>query len=144
MIVSALININLHLYICCGINTGGEGPHQTLFQGQGLRMKISMERWTRSYYCQNFLSLEILPQKLFNRKERPNFLNIDLTFRASQAENAVRFKDYYHKNWRSCAVRWVLAYRNNLPTKGCNDTQAIESTFSAIKRFSKCEFGMHT
>ena len=68
----------------------------------------------------------------------------DLTVRAGQAVNAVLFHDYYFKNWRSCSFRWVLAYRKNLPTKGCNDTQAVESTFSAIKRFSKSEFGNRT
>ena len=35
----------------------------------------------------------------------------------------------------SCAFRWVLGYRKNLPTKGCNDTQAVKSTFSAINVF---------
>ena len=68
----------------------------------------------------------------------------DLTVRAGQALYSTSFQEYYNKNQKSCAFRWVLAYRKNLPTKGCNDTQAEESTFSAIKRFSKCEFGNRT
>ena len=68
----------------------------------------------------------------------------DLTVRAGQALYSTSFQEYYNKNWKSCAFRWVLAYRKNLPTQGCNDTQAVESTFSAIKRFSKCEFGNRT
>ena len=31
--------------------------------------------------------------------------------------------------------------RKNLPLKGTNDTQAIESTFRAIKHYSKVAFG---
>ena len=68
----------------------------------------------------------------------------DLSVRAGQAVNACSFHEYYLKNWKPCAFRWVLAYRRNLPTKGCNDTQAVESTFSALKRYSKCEFGTTT
>ena len=68
----------------------------------------------------------------------------DLSVRAGQAVNSTTFLEYYSKNWKSCAFRWVLAYRKNLPTKGCNDTQAVESTFSAIKRISKSEFGNRT
>ena len=67
-----------------------------------------------------------------------------LTVRAGQAINATSFRDYYEKNWKSCSFRWVLAYRKNLPTKGCNDTQAVESTFAAIKRIAKSEFGNRT
>ena len=68
----------------------------------------------------------------------------DLSVRAGQAVNACSFQEYYLKNWKPCAFRWVLAYRRNLPTKGCNDTQAVESTFSALKRYSKSEFGTTT
>ena len=64
-----------------------------------------------------------------------------LDVRAGQAANYVSFHDYYERNWKDCAFRWVFAFRKNLPTKGCNDTQAVEATFSAIKSLSKSEFG---
>ena len=68
----------------------------------------------------------------------------DLSVRAGQAVHSATFLEYYSKKWEPCSFRWVLAFRKNLPTKGCNDTQAIESTFSAIKRISKSEFGNRT
>ena len=63
-----------------------------------------------------------------------------LFVRPGQATKPISFVEYYQKNWLGCAFRWVFAYRKNLPTNGANDTQAIEATFSAIKRFSKLEF----
>ena len=42
------------------------------------------------------------------------------------------------------AFRWVYAYHKNLPTNGTNDTQASESTFRAIKYYTKAEFGNRT
>ena len=68
----------------------------------------------------------------------------DLSVRAGQAVKPTSFHEYYLKNWKPCAFRWVLAYRKNLPTKGCNDTQAVESTFAAVKRMTKTEFGNKT
>ena len=52
-----------------------------------------------------------------------------LLVRAGQTLNEVPFKDYYTKCWKDCAFRWVLAFRKNLPTKGCNDTQVIDLAF---------------
>ena len=72
-------------------------------------------------------------------RERENKLlemTSDLDVRAGQAANYVSFHDYYERNWKDCAFRWVFAFRKNLPTKGCNDTQAVEATFSAIKSLS--------
>ena len=68
----------------------------------------------------------------------------NLSVRPGQASKPISFADYYNKNWSQCAFRWVFAFRKNLPTNGANDTQAIESTFSAIKRFSKLEFPSRT
>ena len=83
--------------------------------------------------------------KPYNERENKLMdMTKDLTVRAGQAVNATIFYEYYLKNWKPCAFRWVLAYRQNLPTKGCNDTQAIASTFAAIKRISKSEFGNRT
>ena len=64
----------------------------------------------------------------------------NLNIRPGQSSKPISFIDYYRKNWMSCSFRWVFAFRKNLPTNGANDTQAIESTFAAIKRFSKLEF----
>ena len=71
-------------------------------------------------------------------------LTSDLSVRPGQAVHTTSFREYYTKNWKNCAFQWVLAYRRNLPTKGCNDTQAVESTFSVIKRITKTEFGNRT
>ena len=68
----------------------------------------------------------------------------DLSVRAGQAVKPTSFHEYYLKNWKPCAFCWVLAYRKNLPTKGCNDTQAVESTFAAVKCMSKSKFGNRT
>ena len=68
----------------------------------------------------------------------------ELYIRPSQSTKPVGFVEYYNKNWKSCSFRWVFAYRKNLPTNGANDTQAIESTFSAIKLYTKIEFGRRT
>ena len=65
----------------------------------------------------------------------------DIDVRAGQAANYLSFHEYYERNWKDCAFRWVFAFRKNLPTKGSNDTQAVEATFSAIKCLSKSEFG---
>ena len=47
----------------------------------------------------------------------------DLLVKAGQSLNKVPFSDYYAKCWKVCSFRWILAFRRNLPTKGCNDTQ---------------------
>ena len=67
----------------------------------------------------------------------------NLTVRPGQAIHPVLFSDYYRRNWQACNFRWVFAFRKNLPLGGCNDTQAVEATFSSIKRdirrkFSSC------
>ena len=67
-----------------------------------------------------------------------------LTIRPGNAVNLKLFSEYYEQNWESCSFRWVKAFRKNLPLKGANDTQAIESTFSAIKRYLKVEFRSRT
>ena len=78
---------------------------------------------------------------LYNERESKLLeMTVNLNVRPGQATKPIKFHEYYEKNWRSCAMRWVFAFRKNLPTNGANDTQAIESTFSAIKRFSKLEF----
>ena len=64
----------------------------------------------------------------------------DLSVRPGQNAFPVKFEDYYNKNWKSCSVRWVRAFRKNLPLNGVMDTQAAESTFSAIKRFIRRKF----
>ena len=56
-----------------------------------------------------------------------------LSTRPGQVSYPVSFQDYYDTNWKSCAFRWIFAYRKNLPTLGTNDTQASEPTFEAIK-----------
>ena len=56
----------------------------------------------------------------------------------------VTFLSHYERNWESCSFRWVWAFRKNLPTEGTNDTQASESTFRAIKYYTKLEFGGKT
>ena len=58
----------------------------------------------------------------------------ELFVRPGQVQKPVSFHDYYEKNWKHCAFRWVFAFRKNLPTKGANDTQAAESTFRALKQ----------
>ena len=68
----------------------------------------------------------------------------ELFVRPGQVQKPVSFHDYYEKNWKHCAFRWVFAFRKNLPTKGANDTQAAESTFRAIKHYMKVEFGSRT
>ena len=81
-------------------------------------------------------------QEFFKEHEQKLFLMTkDLSIRPGQVTKPVQFLDYYEKNWKSCSFRWVYAYRKNLPTLGANDTQASESTFRAIKHYSKVEFG---
>ena len=75
------------------------------------------------------------------REEKLLSMSKDLSIRPGQVTKPVSFLDYYHKNWKSCAFRWIFAYRKNLPTLGTNDTQASESTFRAIKHYSSVEFG---
>ena len=81
-------------------------------------------------------------QELYN-KHKAKLLQISkfLSLHPGQATNPVPFLDYYLKNWKFCAFQQVFAYRKNLPTLGANDTQASESTFRAIKHYSKVEFG---
>ena len=78
------------------------------------------------------------------RERRLLEMTRELLVRPGQSNNLISFHDYYDKNWKKCEFRWVLAFRKNLPTKGCNDTQAVEATFSAIKRLSKTRFGNRT
>ena len=75
------------------------------------------------------------------REEKLLSMSKDLSIRPGQVTKPVSFLAYYHKNWKSCAFRWIFAYRKNLPTLGTNDTQASESTFRAIKHYSSVEFG---
>ena len=63
----------------------------------------------------------------------------DLVVRPGPNEFPVKFENYYNKNWKTCSVRWVRAFRKNLPLNGVMDTQAAESTFSA-KRFIRRKF----
>ena len=65
----------------------------------------------------------------------------DLWIRPGRVTKPVRFVDYYERNWQNCTFRWIFAFRKNLPTHGANDTQAVESTFRAIKHYVKVEFG---
>ena len=78
------------------------------------------------------------------REEKLLSLCEGLTVRAGSAINAVSFSSYYERNWKSMAFRWVYCYRKNLPLKGTNDTQAVESTIRAIKHYTKVEFGYVT
>jgi hypothetical protein len=82
------------------------------------------------------------PSEALYRERETTLLDMgkNLFVRPGQATKPVNFVEYYQKNWLNCAFRWVFAFRKNLPTNGANDTQAIEATFSAIKRFSKLEF----
>ena len=77
------------------------------------------------------------------RKREQSLLDTtkDLQIRPGQVTKPVSFRDYYERNWKSCAFRWIFAYRKNLPTLGTNDTQASESTFRAIKHYCSVEFG---
>ena len=63
-------------------------------------------------------------QKAYEEREK-KLLEItrDLLVRPGQTVNLISFSEYYAKNWKSCDFRWILAFRKNLPTKGCNDTQ---------------------
>ena len=35
----------------------------------------------------------------------------DLQIRPGQVTKPVSFRDYYERNWKSCAFRWIFAYR---------------------------------
>lgn len=82
------------------------------------------------------------PSEALYREREAKLLDMTKNFniRPGQVTKPISFPEYYRKNWMNCAFRWVFAFRKNLPTNGANDTQAIESTFAAIKRFSKIEF----
>ena len=82
------------------------------------------------------------PSEILYREREATLLEMtkDFNVRPGQVTKPISFVEYYKKNWMSCSFRWVFAFRKNLPTNGANDTQAIESTFAAIKRFSKLEF----
>ena len=81
-------------------------------------------------------------EELYLRRERDLVeMTKSLTVRPGQVTKPVEFLSYYQKNWKSCSFRWVFAYRKNLATQGANDTQAAESTFRAIKHYTKVEFG---
>jgi hypothetical protein len=82
------------------------------------------------------------PSEALYRERETTLLDMgkNLFVRPGQATKPVNFVEYYQKNWLNCAFRWVFAFRKNLPTNGANDTQAIEATLSAKKRFSKLEF----
>ena len=77
------------------------------------------------------------------RKREQSLLDTakDLQIRPGQVTKPVSFRDYYERNWKSCAFCWIFAYSKNLPTLGTNDTQASESTFRAIKHYCSVEFG---
>ena len=79
------------------------------------------------------------PSEILYKEREAKLLEMtkDLNIRPGQVTKPISFQEYYKKNWMSCSFRWVFAFRKNLPTNGANDTQAIESTFAAIKRFSK-------
>ena len=81
------------------------------------------------------------PSQELNNEREAKLLKMskDLSIRPGQVTKPVEFLAYYQKNLKSCAFRWVFAYRKNLPTLGANDTQASESTFRAIKYYSKLE-----
>ena len=73
--------------------------------------------------------------EIYEERERKLLeMTENLTVRPGQSVNPVSFHDYYVHNWKDCAFRWVRAFRRALPTEGTNDTQAAESTFSALKR----------
>ena len=74
------------------------------------------------------------------RESKPINMTKNLNIRPGQSSKPISFIDYYRKNLMSCSFHWLFAFRKNLPTNGANDTQAIESIFAAIKRFSKLEF----
>ena len=68
----------------------------------------------------------------------------NLYVRPGQANSSVSFHEYYAKNWKHEDFRWVKVYRKNLPIGNTNDTQASESTFSAIKRMIRNKFNGST
>ena len=86
-------------------------------------------RWTtvqlnlRSWNVENLVTSEQLYRE---REDKLLEMTSDLDVRAGQAANYVSFHDYYERNWKDCAFRWVFAFRKNLPTKGCNDTCRIK------------------
>ena len=72
--------------------------------------------------------------EIYEERERELLeMTKDLTIRPGQTVNSVLFKDYYLKNWKESAFRWVKVFRKSLPTEGVNDTQAAESTFAFIE-----------
>ena len=65
------------------------------------------------------------PSEMEYEKREKKLLEITryLLVRPGQSLNLISIDEYYTKNWKNCDFRWILAFRKNLPTKGCNDTQ---------------------
>ena len=84
-------------------------------------------------------------ESVYIEAERRLFERTDgLSVRPGQANAAVTFHEYYSKNWKPEDFRWVKVFRKNLPIDNVNDTQAAESTFSAIKRMIRSKFNGST
>ena len=68
-------------------------------------------RWTtvqlnlRSWNVENLVTSEQLYRE---REDKLLELTSDLDVRAGQAANYVSFHDYYERNWKDCAFRWVF------------------------------------
>ena len=52
------------------------------------------------------------PSEQLYREREDKLLEMtsDLDVRAGQAANYVSFHDYYGRNWKDCAFRWVFAF----------------------------------
>ena len=100
----------------------------------------------KSKFLSLFASLRDSPseEQFHERQDALKSATRGLTVRPGNCKKPVTFLSYYERNWESCSFRWVWAFRKNLPTKGTNDTQASESTFRAIKYYTKLEFGGKT
>ena len=99
------------------------------------------------FYCDNLVTqVRDAPSEPLYLEREEKLLEVikDLSIRPGQSSQYQTFHSYYEKNWKSCAFRWVKAYRKNLPTRNVNDTQAVESFFACIKRISKAHFGNRT
>ena len=102
---------------------------------------------SRSQLFRNYLTILVWtgPKKFVCLSQRlADSATHGLTVRPGNCKKPVTFLSYYERNWESCSFRWVWAFRKNLPTEGTNDTQASESTFRAIKYYTKLEFGGKT
>ena len=66
-------------------------------------------------------------QELYNEHEAKLLqMSKFLSILPGQATKPKPFLDYFLKNWKLCAFRWVFVYRKNLPTLGASYTQASE------------------